>query len=230
MTSEADEFRAFVVAWIAGLLAASPDADAVARYREPEAAALFDALALELDCAQAIATMRAVLVSDAAPREVALDLSVAHTRLFEGVHGTVAVPLCESAYTGTRWVDRAAHEVAALLRRVGLDVRGGEPPDHLCVELALFARLLRDGSADELAGLEARLRRWVPRFVADCRRADPGGFHGALATVLGALFAASPPPGGGPDGATGHAGDVAQACWRSCRSLANGGHHHAEGT
>ncbi|WLE59863.1 molecular chaperone TorD family protein [Burkholderia plantarii] len=230
MTSEADAFRAFVLAWVAGLLAAPPDAQAVARYREPEVAALFDALALELDCAPAIATMRTVLISDAAPRAVALDLSVAYTRLFEGVHGTVAVPLCESAYTGTRWVDQAAHEIAALLRRVGLNVRGGEPPDHLCVELALCACLLRDGAADELARLEARLCRWVPRFVAHCRAADPDGFHGAVASVLGALFAAPPARGSGPDGAAGHVGDVAQAGTRACRSFENGGHHHAEGT
>ncbi|WP_082728084.1 TorD/DmsD family molecular chaperone [Burkholderia mayonis] len=201
MIDEASEFRALVADWLAGMLVAPLDAATVARYWEPGTEALLDALIAELGCDEAIGRMRAALLACESPRTVALDLSVAYTRLFEGVTGSVAVPLYESAYTGTCLFDQAARDMAELLPRVGMAVRRGcgEPPDHVSVELALLSSLLRKGDADNCALLEARLRRWIPRFAASCKARDPDGFYRAIATVLGLLFSEPSSPGGGAD-------------------------------
>ncbi|AIO68520.1 TorD/DmsD family molecular chaperone [Burkholderia oklahomensis] len=194
MIDEASEFRALVASWIAGLLAAPLDEMTIAHYREPDIAALLDELAAALDCHSAITGMHAALASTDSPRTAALDLSVAYTRLFEGVTGAPAVPLYESAYMGSRLFDQATHDMASLLPRVGMAIRrgSGEPPDHISVELALLASLLRKGDDDNAKRMEARLRRWIPAFVAACRDRDPGGFYGSTATLLGSLFGLLP--------------------------------------
>lgn len=192
MTGEDREFRAIVADWLANLLSRPLEAAAVARYRHPDAVAVLNALAAELDCRDALVAMCAALDSEASAETVALDLSVLYTRLFDGVTGHVAVPLYESAYTGTgaRLFDEAACEMADLLAAIGMCVGSGyrEAPDRVSVELALLARLLRSGDIENSARMEARLSRWIPLFVAACSGADPDGFYGGAATMLGKLF------------------------------------------
>lgn len=188
--------RAAMIDWTAGLLAAPPDAEAVAHLRSAEGGALLDAIADELACGAAVDRMRAALRNGASPRDAALDLSVAYTRLFEGVIGPPAAPLYESAYaggrggTGGRLFGHAVDEMADLLQRFGVSVAGDcrEPPDHASIELALFALLLRQGNEDGAAMLHARLCRWLPAFIESCREQDPQGFYGAVVTVLDALL------------------------------------------
>ncbi|MCA8037228.1 molecular chaperone TorD family protein [Burkholderia arboris] len=190
MTDEDREFRAIVADWLANLLSRPFDAAAVARYRNPETVAVLNALAAELDCRDVAAAMCAALAKEAPAETVALDLSVLYTRLFDGVTGHVAVPLYESAYTGTHLFDEAACEMAELLAAIGMRVGSGyrEAPDHVSVELALLASLLRSSDIESSARMEARLSRWIPLFVAACSEADPDGFYGGAAAMLGKLF------------------------------------------
>jgi len=183
-----------VVDWLAGLLAAPLPATAVEAYRDDAGDRLFDAIAGELARPTAIAHMRAALRAGDSPDAAALDLSVAYTRLFDGVSGRATVPLCESAYTSAdgRLCGPASAGMDALLRRFGVGIAPScvEPPDHVSLELALLAARLREGDAEGAARLLDRLCRWVPELARRCRAGDPEGFYGAVAVLLEALLPA----------------------------------------
>ena len=191
-----------VVDWLAGLLAAPLPAAAVEAYRDDAGDRLFDAIAEELACTTAIAHMRDALRARDSPDAAALDLSVAYTRLFEGVSGAATVPLCESAYTSAdgRPYGPASADMDALLRRFGVGVAPScvEPPDHVSLELALLAARLREGDAEGAARLLGRLCRWLPELTRRCRASDPRGFYGAVAALLQTLLSMQDCEGGDP--------------------------------
>jgi len=194
-TAEAATALAPVADWLAGLFCAPPAPDDIARWQSTEGAALLDAIGAELACGPAIARMRAVLCADAAPASLALDLSAAYARLFTGCDASGTVSPYESHYTGTgRLFDQAMADMGALLHRCGLAIVKDcpEPPDHVAIELALLAALLRDGDVDGVRHIHARLAGWLPAFVDACIARDPHGFYGGAAAVLVAWLDALP--------------------------------------
>jgi TorA-specific chaperone len=72
---------------------------------------------------------------------------------------------------------------AALGMSVAADTQ--EPADHLPIQLAVLAELLRRGDA-ALAHrfCEQQLRPWLPMFLDQCRARDPSGFYAGAAMVV----------------------------------------------
>lgn len=177
-----------VLDWLAAQLLAPPDEADIASMRSATGTTAMEVIALEWQCDDAIHTIRGALDSPIPAATLALDLSVAYTRLFEGVAGRPAVSLYES---GSRPFGQATDDMAALLRQCNLQVSGiNEPPDHIAMELALYAALLRDGDAEGVARMHRRLDAWIPRWSADCRQHDADGFYGGIAQLLQALLKA----------------------------------------
>lgn len=194
------ELRGLAIDRVAGWLAAPPDEHVVAQLQSASGQAMLDALAEEFEC-KAEARALCLSLAGASPATVAHDIAVSWTRLFEGVMGTPAVPPYESAYANdpatpsARTHGEAVDEMNDLLTRFDMSlVHPGEPSDHVAVELALYAHLLRRGDRDGIALMRERLYGWVPELIARCRQIDPDGFYGASASLLGVLLEHTPDP------------------------------------
>ena len=191
-TDAENDWLAYSFDWVAGLFMAPLTLSVVAYYRSAEGISLLDALATESGSTQPIEQMKQAL---AAGNGVSAErnLSLSYTRLFEGVSGPETVSLYESYYSaggGGRLFQSSAGDMASLLQRLGASVTEGcgEPPDHLSIELAALATLLRRRAAAEVTALCARLRAWAPLFAMHCARADDGGFYDGAAKWLNALL------------------------------------------
>ena len=91
--------------------------------------------------------MRSALNFEGCAAAVALQLGRAFTQLFDGIAGSKAVSLYESGHVGVsrRLFQAPVVSMGRLLRKsdLSIDDRFCEPPDHLSIELALLARLIR---------------------------------------------------------------------------------------
>jgi TorA-specific chaperone len=185
---------AFIAVWLAEVFIAPLTIVAVSEHCSTDGAQLLEAIGDELGCRSAIDRMRSALSGGAAAASIERELSIAYTLLFEGVAGSATVPLYESAYggEGTRLFQRATADMESMLQDCALSVSKDccEPPDHLSIELALLAAVLRDDDKPRAAFLRDRLRAWVPEFAARCNKADGNGFYGGAAMVLNGLLAA----------------------------------------
>jgi TorA maturation chaperone TorD len=67
-----------------------------------------------------------------------------------------------------------------------------EPPDHLSIELALLARLIRHGTGyqPQATLLDDHLMVWAPIFADRCQECDRTGFFAGAAEVLMAFLTA----------------------------------------
>jgi len=183
-----DDVAAELLDWLAGVLSAPMSVGAVGACRSREGVVLFDAIHEELGYMPGIAAMRSVLDTRESDEQVAVRLSGCYMRLFEGPGGPATVSLYESTYAGParRLHQQATAAMEVVLRRCDMAVRAGhgEPPDHLSLEAALLATLLRIGDQDAVHGLRKRLLRWVPQVTAACAAVDPGGFYRGVLIAL----------------------------------------------
>jgi len=199
LTTEALPVRAFAEAinTVAALFGAPLEQPILAEIRLPVAdgplapLAQIAALRPGIETAVAVASER-----DAEHTETLFN--VAFCRLFMGAGGPMSAPPYESAYQGSgRLYQEPAGEMALLLRRRGRTPADDFPeaPDHLVIELALLSEALEfaaaSGNADDIETVNvllARLRGWVPEFVAACQTHDTSGFYAAIAGVLELLL------------------------------------------
>jgi TorA specific chaperone len=178
-----------IAEFLAGLFVAPLAADAVASCRDGLGADFLDLLVDAFGCASGVQMMRAALLKDASPAVVAHQLAMAFTVLFDGVGGHRAVSPYESAHVGSagRLFQAPVSDMARLLRQADVSIADTvcEPPDHLSIELALLARLMRSGAsaAAEAVLLDDHLLGWVPMFAERCRAADSTGFYAGAARV-----------------------------------------------
>jgi len=189
------DWGASVAEWLAGLFMAPVSGATVASYRAGLGGGFLDAIGGEPGCEAGVLRMRSALLTEDAPDLVAARLGAAFTLLFDGVGGPATVSLYESAHVGGsgRLFGVPAGEMAALLRQfdVSTDAAFREPADHISVELALLARLLRTDAGDEAAAalLDEHLLGWVPQFSDQCCDADRSGFYAGAACVLTGFLA-----------------------------------------
>jgi len=189
-------WNASIAEWLAGIFVAPPTMDTIVSYREAIGATLFEALAEEPACGAGAQRMRSTLDAEGSAAAVARQLAAAFTLLFDGVGGAKTVSLYESAYVSVsgRLFQAATGDMEKLLRQSDLSTDDAfrEPPDHLAIELALLARLIRrdaDRQA-QAALLDDHLLIWVPTFADRCRQCDPTGFYAGTAQVLTAFLTA----------------------------------------
>jgi TorA-specific chaperone len=194
-------WHASIAEWLAGLFMAPLPAGAIAGYRDGLGASFFDLLAHEPGCASGTQAMRSALMTDDAPAATARRLATAFALLFEGVGGPETVSPYESAHgrasgdgTSARLFQKPSGDMDRLLRHsdLSIDAAFRESPDHLSIELALLARLMRRGAShdEETELLDGHLLAWVPRFAARCHAADRTGFYAGAAAVLMSFLAA----------------------------------------
>jgi TorA-specific chaperone len=189
-------WNASITEWLAGLFAAAPTADTVISYREQMGATLFASLTQDAACVAGARRMQSALDVEAPAAALARELAAAFTQLFDGVGGGKTVSPYESAHVSAsgRLFQAPADEMEKLLRQSDVSTDGAfrEPADHLSVELALLARLIRHDSDHETqaALLDDHLLVWVPLFADRCQACDHTGFYAGAAQVLVAfLFA-----------------------------------------
>jgi TorA specific chaperone len=191
-----DGWNALIAEWLSGLFMAPLSANSVASYRDGLGATFLDIFADDLGCEPGAQRMRSALVTEASPAAVARKLSIAFTRLFEGVGGHRTVSLYESAYIGGsgRLFQSPVSKMEQLLREAGLSTAATsrEPPDHLPIELALLAQMMRRGVGKQARRvlLDDHLLAWAPLFAGRCHDADRSGFYAGAAQVLAGFLAA----------------------------------------
>jgi TorA-specific chaperone len=189
-------WQASIAEWLAGIFVAPPTTDAVVSYREAMGATLFEALAEEPGCAAGAQRMQFALNVDGSAGAVARKLAVAFTQLFDGIGGSKTVSLYESAYVSVsgRLFQAPSGDIEKLLRQsdVSTDLAFREPSDHLSIELALLAWLIRHDAERQAqaALLDDHLLVWVPDFADRCREHDWTGFYAGTAQVLTAFLTA----------------------------------------
>lgn len=190
----AGEWDAAVAEWLAGLFLAPLPLAAVVSFREGFEASLLDELERQPGCTQGVRAMKAVL-ANGEPTALTRQLGIAFMQLFEGTGGPRTVSPFESAHAGAggRLFQAPAQDMDRLLSTAGLRLTRGahEPADHLSVELALLAHMMRDpGQRHGTASfLERRLLAWVPGFAEAVGTADPAGFYAGAASVLAGFLA-----------------------------------------
>jgi TorA specific chaperone len=189
-------WNASVAEWLAGIFVAPPTTNTIVSYREGIGATLFEALAEEPGCAAGVQRMQSALNAEGSAAAVARKLATAFTQLFDGIGGSKTASLYESAHVGVsgRLFQAASGDMEKLLRQsdVSADEEFREPPDHLSIELALLAWLIRhdpDRQA-QTALLDDHLLVWAPIFADRCREYDRTGFYAGAAQVLTAFLTA----------------------------------------
>ena len=187
-------WNASIVEWLAGIFVAPPSINAVVGYRGRMGAILFEALDEEPGCHPGVQRMRSAMNLEGPAAAVALRLGRAFTQLFDGIAGSKAVSLYESGHVGVsgRLFQAPVVSVGKLLRKSDLSIDDGfcEPSDHLSIELALLARLIRHDSnpGAQKALLDDHLLNWLPAFADRCHECDRTGFYAGTAQVLTAFL------------------------------------------
>lgn len=188
------DWDAIVMEWLAGLFLAPVSFDVVISYREGLGATLLAEMAQQPRCLDGIQTMRAALAVGTPAAVLTRTFEIAFMQLFEGVGGPRTVSPFESVHVSPRSLmsQAPARDMDLLLTSAGLQVIGRtrEPADHLSVELALLAAMMRTGRQQQQAALLDRLLRWVPDFADTIDAADPSGFYAGAASVLAGFLAA----------------------------------------
>jgi TorA-specific chaperone len=189
-------WNASIAEWLAGIFIAPPTVGMVANFREQTGETLFEALAQSPGWAAGTQRMRSALNVEGSAAAVARNLSVAFTQLFDGFGGSKTASPYESAHVcaSGRLFQAPADDMEGLLRQLDVSVDDGfrEPPDHLSIELALLARLIRHDADIEAqaALLDDHLLVWVPLFADRCRQCDRNGFYTGAAQLLMAFLTA----------------------------------------
>jgi TorA-specific chaperone len=194
--SSDSSWNASIAEWLAGIFVAPPTTNAIVSYREAIGATLFEALAQEPGCAAGAQRMQSALNAEGSAAAVARKLAAAFTQLFDGIGGSKTASLYESAHVGVsgRLFQAPSGDMEKLLRQseVSADEEFREPSDHLSIELALLAWLIRHDPDRQArtALLDDHLLVWAPIFADRCREYDRTGFYDGTAQVLTAFLIA----------------------------------------
>ncbi len=193
-TSAQTSWDASVIEWLAGLFVAPMSAETITGFRDGLGARFLLTVMEEAGCADGGRQMQAALGARSSPIAAARDLAAAFAKLFDGPGGPASASPYESAHVGgaSRLFQMPVSDMERMLRHCNLATIAElcEPADHLSVELALLAHLMRGGGcAPALASLlDDHLLDWVPRFAEQCRGADACGFYAGAAQMLAAFL------------------------------------------
>ncbi len=194
-TDRGDGWGALVAECFAGCFSSPLSAASVGSYRDGLGAHVLQTIADEPGCATGVRIMQAAL-ADGPVEQVTRRLARAFTLLFDGVGGPETVPLYESAHVSPtgRLFQAPVGQIDRLLDAWEVSVSRSfrEPSDHLSIELALLALMMRwPGSAlDQATLLDDHLLAWVPGFAARCSSVAASGFYAGAAQALPGFLAA----------------------------------------
>jgi TorA-specific chaperone len=189
-------WEATLAEWLAGLFIAPVSAATIDSYRAGVGATFLRALGQEPGCETGARQIRLSLSGEVPAAEVARRIGIAFTYLFEGLGGPRAVPAFESVHVSPSGLlfQAQAGAMDARLRQAALVMTDGtgSPADHLSIELALLARLMRRGATrrEQAALLDRHLLGWTSGFAGQVIAADDTGFYAGAASVLSGFLAA----------------------------------------
>ena len=178
--------------FLARVFAAPPDAAFVRSCRDGAGGALLATLTEDGTHCLAVRRMTNALAESRDADVVAEELARVHTRLFSGVAGPDTVSLYASAHLEGRLFGDATARMNATLTGLGMSVAANspEPADHLPIQLAVLAELLRRGDAAFAHRFCAQqLRNWLPMLLDQCRARDPSGFYTGAAMLIDRVVA-----------------------------------------
>ncbi|MGL5030228.1 MAG: molecular chaperone TorD [Aeromonas sp.] len=197
------ERRAELYWWFATLFAAELSDEQIAEYDTYDVKSFLKSLSTLDPMREAVAELNDAIARLLVRTDRQLELAADFAGLFLGDPKQGALPY-ESLYRGeTKLLMQAPMtEMQARLDRLGINVsdKYQEPADHLAIELDLMGNLiiraaeastaiLRENWLDEQdALLHTHLLSWFDKFEATCRAADPFGFYGASARLLGVFL------------------------------------------
>ena len=187
-------WNALIAEWLAGLFMAPLSVAAVDSYRQGLGAIFLEALTEEPAFSRGTRQMYSALTVDESSAAAARRLGAAYTTLFDGPAGPDTIPLYESAHISPsgRLFQAATTEMDLWLRQLDVSTATAfrEPADHLSIELAVLARLMRlDVDTNAQAELlDAHLLIWTPALEARCCDADRSGFYAGATRVLSAFL------------------------------------------
>lgn len=185
-----DDWDATLADWLAGLFAAPLSADTVASYRTGMGAVLLEALDDQPGCEAGVLAMAAALAASEPVPSVTRRLGRAFTHLFEGVGGPQTVSPFESVHASQpgRLFQASSTSMERRLHEAQIAPTTGhrEPSDHISIELALLAHLIRSGAPlrRQTELLDDHLLAWAPAFAAAVEINDDTGFYAGAASVL----------------------------------------------
>ena len=185
-----DDWDATLADWLSGVFAPPLSADAVASYRTGLGALLLEALDHQAGCEAGVLAMAAALAASEPLPSVTRRLGRAFTQLFEGAGGPQTVSPFESAHSSRpgRLFQASSIAMERLLHEAQTAPLTGyrEPSDHISIELALLAQLIRSGASAhrQAALLDDHLLTWVPAFAEAIEVNDGTGFYAGAASVL----------------------------------------------
>ena len=130
--------------------------------------------------------------------EILARLQEDHVRIFRGIcRGYGPPPPYESVYRSDIVMSDAPSDVLTLYHKAGLEVRGGEPPDHIGFELGFMAYLCKKEAEYRIAAdlknvtdfisfqndfLSDHILTWVPQFCTKVLDYD-NAFYAAVAEL-----------------------------------------------
>ena len=189
------EQRAIIYEWLSGLFEEALPTSRINSYQSGSGAHLLAVLAEDARLRHGVDRMRAALSPDVPADDIARGLERTFTALFLGAGGPDSLPPYESAHVSHSGLlfQEATGEMQQLLSRLGMSVerRCKEPPDHLAIEVATLAQLLRLRAKSDSSALDGtaaafvrRLFAWVSTFSQRCTALDPTGFYAGASMLL----------------------------------------------
>jgi len=189
------DWHATLADWLAGVFATPPSVATIDSYRNGLGSLLLEALNWEPACGKGAAIMQRAFIHGEDAEAATRRFSTAFTQLFEGVGGPRTVSPFESAHVSPsgRLFQASSVAMKRRLRQAQLTPSTGdrEPADHLSIELALLARLMRRDASEgeQLALLNDHLLVWVPGFARAIEHQDSSGFYAGAASILSGFLA-----------------------------------------
>jgi len=184
------EWHATLTDWLAGVFRTPLSVTMVDNYRDGLGSLLQEALERERGSPEGALAMHQALIRDEATETAVRLLGIAFTELFEGIGGPRTVSPFESAHASPtgRLFQAPSRVMKQRLSKAQLTLsrEDNEPADHLSIELALLARLMRRDASDDdqLALFDDHLLVWVPGFARAVKDQDNTGFYAGAASLL----------------------------------------------
>lgn len=175
--------------WLAGWFLHPPTAAQIARFQSPETLAALGLMDDILNLAGQGQAFHHLLCAWPA-NELAVELQRRHTELFQGIFAGRCLPPYASFWDGTGHLyGPAVERIMRLMTALDVSLQPDcvEAPDHLGVELLLYAEALRRRRSDLAADMQGEIGQWTDIFIKALIYWDGHGYYGQLARFLEAL-------------------------------------------
>ncbi|PKG38548.1 molecular chaperone TorD [Psychromonas sp. Urea-02u-13] len=189
--NELNEQRASLYWWFATLLTKELDKEKLAHYFSGEGVALLTQLGTEPKFEQAVAQIKAALVTIMAIKQPSLELAADFSQLFltdakKGAPPYASVYLSETG----QLFEKPHHEMLDIFKQQGLmiDPDFKEPADHIAIQLDYLGNLImkedENSQQAQTDFIEHQLLSWLSTFVSATQKVNNSGFYQGICQLL----------------------------------------------